>query len=480
MLSPAKNEIFARFSLDAPGATQVCTASAVHTEGTERYNLSGYTVETWADGAWGEPETVKGATSYTYEQDGTVKRLTWLYKKDNMYPFSAVPFRGESGTVALDPEPEGGEYEKDASVTATATAKEGFAFAYWRGTLPEGVDATSPSISFTINGPYDFVAVCTNVAGWYAYPADKPEVVTDGNWAFAVSDWADGTFKTTPGTAGCLGGEGVLDLTGLESSLGRKWSYQNNQFRALPMTELRLSAQVTSLPWYFAHGCKSLRHVVVTESLTRIDKYAFQGCSALETFKPAPWQIDYVTSLVEEVFSGCASLQIGDFVVSPNLKLGYRNFWGCNGITSIDYSQRPAAVSLDFATSSNLKTVIFSPAQASVKTEAMYPNVDTIYVTSNVITEVSWYIVSKTSYTCRIFADPTLEPRWLEAKIAGYDVAKPTDTDIAKYVEKFGGTEDEARRKIFGIWKPNANGKLWLVKWKSPFRRDNGLTILVR
>ena len=110
----------------------------------------------------------------------------------------------------------------------------------------------------------------------------------------------------------------------------------------------------------------------------------------------------------------------------------------------------------------------------------MYPNVDTIYVTSNVITEVSWYIVSKTSYTCRIFADPTLEPRWLEAKIAGYDVAKPTDTDIAKYVEKFGGTEDEARRKIFGIWKPNANGKLWLVKWKSPFRRDNGLTILVR
>lgn len=224
-----------------------------------------------------------------------------------------------------------------------------------------------------------------------------------------------------------------------------------------------------------------MRHVVVTELLASIGHYAFKNCSALETFEPAPWKIDYVTSWGQEVFRDCASLQIGDFVVSPNLSLQWRNFWGCNGITSIDYSQRPAAVSLDFATSSNLKTVIFPPAQASVQTEGIYKSVETIYVTSNVITAVSWYIIDKDyDYKCRIFADPKLEPRWLEAKIAGYDVAAPTDADIAKYVEKFGGTEDEARRKIFGIWSPNVNRKLWLVKWKSPFRPVTGMKLFFR
>ena len=481
VLSPAKNEIFKRFSLDTPGATQVCTASAEHTEGTERYNLSGYTIETWSDGAWGAPETFKGETSYTYTQDGTVKRLTWLYRKNDLYPFAAAPFRAESGSVALDPLPEGGEYEKGTTVTATVTPASGFAFGWWRGTLPDGIDVTSPSVTFEINGPYALEAVCTNVAGWYAYPAAAPEVVTDGNWAFAVSEWTDGkdTFKTATGVAGCLGGEGVLDLSRIEEDLGRKWSYQDNQFQSLSMTELRLSSQVTSVPKYFAHGCKSLRHVVATESLTTINHYAFQNCSALETFEPAPWSSGFVTSWGQEVFRDCASLQIGDFVMSKDLQYNWRNFWGCNGITSIDYSQRPAAMSLDYATGTGLKTVILSPAQTSIQTEGMYPNVETIYVTRDVVTSVSWYIVSKTDYKCRIFADPDTDEGWLSPKIAGYDVLAPTDADIEAYVAKFGGTEDEARRNIFGIWSPNVNGKVWLVKWVSPFRK-RGLMVIIR
>ena len=40
-------------------------------------------------------------------------------------------------------------------------------------------------------------------------------------------------------------------------------------------------------------------------------------------------------------------------------------------------------------------------------------------------------------------------------------------------------TEDEARRKIFGIWSPNVNGKMWLVKWVSPFRKP-GLMVIIR
>ena len=61
----------------------------------------------------------------------------------------------------------------------------------------------------------------------------------------------------------------------------------------------------------------------------------------------------------------------------------------------------------------------------------------------------------------------------------GVELTRPEEADFAAYAEKFGVTAAEAARSVLGWYSTGAGHRLWLVTWKSPFRRK-GLTITIR
>lgn len=69
------NEKNGAYSVDAEGYT--FTAPATQTVNKRTYTCSGYTLETWADGAWGEPQTNSGTSVAVSAADCV--RITWQW-----------------------------------------------------------------------------------------------------------------------------------------------------------------------------------------------------------------------------------------------------------------------------------------------------------------------------------------------------------------------------------------------------------------
>lgn len=77
-------------------------------------------------------------------------------------------------------------------------------------------------------------------------------------------------------------------------------------------------------------GCKSLRSIVIPDSVTSIGDRAFEGCTSLTNIAIP----DSVTSIGDRAFYGCESLRsiaIPDSVTS----IGESAFKGCNSLTNI-------------------------------------------------------------------------------------------------------------------------------------------------
>ena len=61
------------------------TAGAATDEKGKVRQVKGYTIETWNDGAWGEPERFAGGSySYSAETSPAKVRLTWEWQPDGM------------------------------------------------------------------------------------------------------------------------------------------------------------------------------------------------------------------------------------------------------------------------------------------------------------------------------------------------------------------------------------------------------------
>lgn len=88
---------------------------------------------------------------------------------------------------------------------------------------------------------------------------------------------------------------------------------------------------VTAIGRFAFNGCKSLKSVIIPNSVRTIDKGAFRCCEEL-TSVSLP---NTVTTLSSELFYGCSSLS--DITIPNSVTtIDIYAFWGCTGLTSIN------------------------------------------------------------------------------------------------------------------------------------------------
>ena len=96
------------------------------------------------------------------------------------------------------------------------------------------------------------------------------------------------------------------------------------------LTELILPNSVTSIGNFAFHGCRGLTELILPNGITRIEESAFRGCSGLtELTLPSS-----VTSIGESAFSGCSGLTE---LTLPNsvTSIGNYAFSDCSGLEKI-------------------------------------------------------------------------------------------------------------------------------------------------
>lgn len=320
---------------------------------------------------------------------------------------------------------------------------------------------------------------------------DGVAYITDGNWVFQIQTYNTDTkkFTTVPKAAGCLAGEGALDIDLAERELAEfsgvstmTWTLQASQFNGLAnLTDIALSSKQTWIPRYLCCGCTALTNANCRGLLT-LNNYAFKDCTRLASFSPNFWTQDEPYPFKEECFSGCTSLPFDSLILHPKSGMGWACFRNATGIRTVDYSRRTDTVDLNFVRGSGVRKVILPPAQSALSCENFFNNIEELYATSNLITSVSWAITGPTNYRCRFFVDPVLEKGYLEPTLAGYDVDAPTDEQVARYCEQYGVSEEQARRDLIGLWnfKRGAQGLVWIVRYVSPFRPKNGTVLFIQ
>ncbi len=151
--------------------------TATDAAGTTQYSCTGWKL-------YDESNTVISngvGTSFTYTHPtpAAYRRLEWQWE--------ATAYRG---AIAADSDgavsPSGTNwYAAGTPVTVTATPNAGKGLLRWTGTLPAGIDATSPSVTFTPTAPFDMTAVFTPVI---YVKADATGADNGTSWTDAYTD----------------------------------------------------------------------------------------------------------------------------------------------------------------------------------------------------------------------------------------------------------------------------------------------------
>ncbi|MBO5881301.1 MAG: leucine-rich repeat domain-containing protein, partial [Paraprevotella sp.] len=103
-----------------------------------------------------------------------------------------------------------------------------------------------------------------------------------------------------------------------------------NCFNNSSIEEIIISNSVTSIEDYAFSGCTSLTSVTIPNSVTSIGNYAFKGCTGLTSITIP----NSVTSIGYQAFEGCTGLTS---ITIPNsvTSIGYKAFYNCTSLTNI-------------------------------------------------------------------------------------------------------------------------------------------------
>ena len=128
------------------------------------------------------PNGTGSETSFTYSHPSPAayRRLEWQWEATSV---KGTITAGSGGTVS----PSGTAwYATDTPVTVTATPDAGKGFVRWTGTLPDGIDATSASVTFTPTAPFDMAPVFGTVFHVDHVAATTPDG-TGASWSDTIS-----------------------------------------------------------------------------------------------------------------------------------------------------------------------------------------------------------------------------------------------------------------------------------------------------
>lgn len=136
-------------------------------------------------------------------------------------------------------------------------------------------------------------------------------------------------------------------------------------------TALQLSNRLTRIPEYAFDGCSGLEGTLtIPESVTEIGYYAFQGCKNLKGTLTIPNQ---VKKIGKGAFAGCTGLT-GNLTIPENVTTIDKNaFYDCGFTESVDLSQAKNLTVIDegtFEGCENLKKVYLSNGITAIKEDA--------------------------------------------------------------------------------------------------------------
>ena len=136
--------------------TVSCGATpAINAAGTMQYYCTGWKLYD----ATNAVVSTGSETSFTYvhPDPAAYRRLEWQWEVSAYRGTIAAGYGGSVSQSGTD------WFAAGTSVTVTATPNAGNGFKRWAGTLPDGVSATSASVTFTPTAPFDMTAVFETV-----------------------------------------------------------------------------------------------------------------------------------------------------------------------------------------------------------------------------------------------------------------------------------------------------------------------------
>ena len=353
-------------TVSADSATTFVASEYGYTTDT-RYRCAGYTVESLnSDGTWTLDETVQDARSYTYADNGSARRLTWLWEEDG-YLLMVAPEGSGSETFTYSPEPEADKYySKGTQVTVTAhgAADPASTFRSWSGDVPEG--AAGSTVTVIMDAPKNIVANFTRSWKYVAKTGDMPfDAITDGNWFIYITENGDG-YRTTlvndVSKTAAASGSGVLDISTLYADTAAQGTpihlnyFCYNAFKGntgvtglilgeqsiefgqsafansgLTFVEMPDEAEVDLGFDFVFSGCRSLKTVKLSNRITALGGQLFGNCTALETVTPI---IPQDTVRIGSPYYNCISLKgTPDVRNLQSITGGSGAFYNCAGIT---------------------------------------------------------------------------------------------------------------------------------------------------
>jgi len=272
------------------GDSLTVTATSPSCANGVKYEATGYTLETSADGGitWGSTTRHSG-TSATITYNGTPTRITWQWSPI-AYKLNAHADEGNE-TVTVSPASVDGYYDAGTTITVTAagaTSPTITTFREW-DIAPKGAVASGATVSFTMPAaptevnasftrPWTYIAP-GNISGYPMY--DNFAAVTDGNWLFAL-DSIDANAVSDEkyfNLRDYIEGSGRLDLTTLYSDL------ETEGTRLYPVRGVMGAVMQRDATFYasWKDGRPKVTSVIVPADILDVESRAFRTCPNLKS-----------------------------------------------------------------------------------------------------------------------------------------------------------------------------------------------------